>query len=376
MLDPTYPLIPILNICAAFLLVVTLALNTARGAYNRGVLMLEGWVLVQVLLMAIQSIVWRDSWHNIAPVFCDISSHMWQGLTVGIPACSFVITRRVWYAIQGDSAVDDQKVGAPREMFVDCFIGLGVPLLSMGSYYVVQGARFQVIENYGCSTYVYECGVALIVLQVWLLVFPLMSVSLYGWRIIVFLRRHRRTTNHILQKYDEFGRTRYTRAFALACVDVALVLPLGIVNIVVGSAYGVSFWPGWNTIHEDWDPQFVVREEWRGDRAWSYHLYWNQCTGVVLSIAIFLLFGLTGATRDSCRDIFRRAKSSVSSMTTVTSGSSGSIVPPSTSLSATPCVISLASHTMRANHVRFTGTNLDKQPYHLCRSQHKTMQDK
>ena len=72
MRDPTYPLIPIANICAAFLLSVTLVSNTIRGAHNRGVLMLQGWVLVQVILMAVQSIVWSDSWQIIAPVFCDV----------------------------------------------------------------------------------------------------------------------------------------------------------------------------------------------------------------------------------------------------------------------------------------------------------------
>ena len=72
MRDPTYPLIPVANFFAAFLLIVTLVSNGLRGAHTHGVVMLEGWVLVQVMIIAIQSIVWRESWHVMIPVFCDI----------------------------------------------------------------------------------------------------------------------------------------------------------------------------------------------------------------------------------------------------------------------------------------------------------------
>ncbi|KZV65884.1 hypothetical protein PENSPDRAFT_586173 [Peniophora sp. CONT] len=300
--------------------------------------MLEGWVLVQVLIMAIQSVVWRDSWNVIAPAFCDISSHLYQGLTIGIPACSFIITRRVWFAIKGDSALDSHKMR--KELLVDYLLGIGAPLLSMIIMYPVQGSRFQVIENYGCSSYIYQCGAALILLQMWTVVFPVLSVSLYGWRIVAYIYRHRRTTNRFLRELtDGSDRPGYIRTVALACVDIALVLPLGLVNIATSVSVGMPFWPGWSTVHQYWAPNTVADTEWRISGVWAANIYWNQCSGVILSAVIFLLFGLTSTTRDLYKKAYKRARLSGSSI--APSWGSSLFTPPSVSLVAVECAFTL-----------------------------------
>ena len=71
-IDPTYPLVPIASIFAAVLVLLTFITSGVRGAYNRGVVMFEGWVLVGLLITAVQTIVWRNTYDIIAPVFCDI----------------------------------------------------------------------------------------------------------------------------------------------------------------------------------------------------------------------------------------------------------------------------------------------------------------
>ena len=76
MQDPTYPLVPIASIVAAVLVLLTFITSGVRGAYNRGVVMFEGWVFVGLLITAIQTIVWRDSYELIAPVFCDICTSL------------------------------------------------------------------------------------------------------------------------------------------------------------------------------------------------------------------------------------------------------------------------------------------------------------
>ncbi|VDB86840.1 unnamed protein product [Peniophora sp. CBMAI 1063] len=316
MKDPTYPLVPILNVLAACLLsftLISIVLREARS--NRGVVMLCVWVLVQDTLMAIQSIVWRESWRIEMPVFCDISSHLWIGLTIGIPACSFVITRRLWLAVRANPGSGRKKTH--DGILVDYLLGLGLPLLSMSVYYLVQAARFQVIENYGPSTYIYPCWVAVILLQSWPIIFPILSTSLYGWRIVTRLHRHRRTTRELkLLQYngDQVQRTHYRRLFTLACIDTVLVLPLGIVPFVPGvptpamSTSGDEFWPGWNTIKEWWAPQAVSSDEWRISVAWSVNIYWNQLFGVLLSVVIFLLFGFTRDARERCGTALSRAR--------------------------------------------------------------------
>lgn len=80
MQDPTYPLVPIANVFAAILVILTLVTSGVRGAYNRGVVMFEGWVLVGLVITAVQTIIWRNTAKTIAPVFCDICAYL--GLTL------------------------------------------------------------------------------------------------------------------------------------------------------------------------------------------------------------------------------------------------------------------------------------------------------
>ena len=74
MADTTYPLIPAANILAAILVSLTLIASGLRGPYNRGVVMFEGWVLVSLVRIAIQTIIWHGSDELRAPVFCDIGT--------------------------------------------------------------------------------------------------------------------------------------------------------------------------------------------------------------------------------------------------------------------------------------------------------------
>ena len=116
----------------------------------------------------------------------------------------------------------------------------------------------------------------------------------------MYLYRHNRVTAKLLQHGVSFDRTQYTRIIALACVDVVLMVPLGAVSIATYTADGVgSFWPGWTIIHTDLAPQPVTSAQWRSSAVWSFNLYWNQCSGVVLSLVIFILFGVARNARRS-----------------------------------------------------------------------------
>ncbi|VDC06354.1 unnamed protein product [Peniophora sp. CBMAI 1063] len=347
MQDPTYPLVPIASIVAAVLVLLTLITSGVRGAYNRGVVMFEGWVLVGLIITAVQTIVWRDTSHIIAPVFCDIcesivflahhnsllsimtslhdydrgtnadpgcclsASHLAIGLTVGIPACSFVITRRLWLIVDGKSPMDQSKLRS--EIFIDYFLGLGVPVLSMILYYIVQGVRFQIVENYGCASGVYQSGVAILLLDIWPLVLPLASATLYCWRIVLHLHRHRRTVNGVLRHHIGMDRSRYVRALALGCVDILLSLPVGIISFVLAVGVGPSFpfWPGWSEIHTAWEPLATPSHIWQEDPWFRFRIYWNSWVNVFFGIAIFSLFGLNLESRKIYSGVFGRTKEGV-----------------------------------------------------------------
>ena len=53
-------------------------------------------------------------------------------------------------------------------------------LTHLGTDYIVQGSRFQIVEGFGCMGDIYPCGVAFMLLHVWPLFFAIASTSLYS----------------------------------------------------------------------------------------------------------------------------------------------------------------------------------------------------
>ncbi|KZV66810.1 STE3-domain-containing protein [Peniophora sp. CONT] len=330
MQDPTYPLVPIASIFAVVLVLLTFVTSGYRGAFNRGVVMFQIWVLVGLLITAIQSIVWRDTVQIIAPVFCDISSHLAIGLTVGIPACSFVITRRLWLIVSGDSPMSESH--KLREVCIDYFLGIGVPVLSMILYYIVQGVRFQIVEDYGCASGVYQSGVAILLLDIWPLLFPLASAALYCWRIVRYLRRHTRTVHGVVRIHGGMERSQYVRVLALGCVDIILSLPVGIISFVLAIGVGpeIPIWPGWSAIHTDWQAIATPADEWLADPWFRFRIYWNSWVNVFFGIAIFVLFGLNRDSRKLYGRVFGTTKDSMQSAKAWTASIiTSTLVPPS-----------------------------------------------
>lgn len=68
------------------------------------------------------------------------------------------------------------------------------------------------------------------------------------------------------------------------------------------------FYPGWDVVHADWTPLQYTRDEWRSSDWGTFTLYFTLWANVVLSLAIFGLFGFT----PEALDVYKRGLSKVS----------------------------------------------------------------
>lgn len=73
-MDPTYPLIPILNLLSCALVLLPLLTMFHQG-WNTptGVCMLALWIAVETFITGVDAIVWSDNVEDVTPVWCDIS---------------------------------------------------------------------------------------------------------------------------------------------------------------------------------------------------------------------------------------------------------------------------------------------------------------
>lgn len=129
-MDPTYPLFPILNLLSCVLVLLPILIKL-RHTWNTGVHFLAIWVSAESFALGVNAIIWSDNTNDVAPVWCDISehcqtaiissslltrliqaSHLFIGAYIAKPACSLVITRRLYriISLQHTNAAPESQV--------------------------------------------------------------------------------------------------------------------------------------------------------------------------------------------------------------------------------------------------------------------------
>ncbi|KAJ7453723.1 pheromone receptor, partial [Mycena latifolia] len=97
-------------------------------AWNSGTCFYMIWTALACLNQFINSVVWRDDMVNRAPVWCDISIRITMAASVGIPAASLCINRRL-YHIASVKSVSISPAEKRRAALIDTLICVLFPLL-------------------------------------------------------------------------------------------------------------------------------------------------------------------------------------------------------------------------------------------------------
>ena len=101
------------------------------------------------------------------------------------------------------------------------------------------------------------------------------------------------------------NRTRFIHMLAVGLFDILFALPAGasvltisIMRSLHATPVGMPFYPGWHHTHDQWSPIFVPTSQcfW----CW-FHTYHQRLLYPVISLIIFLIFGLTPTSRSKYR---------------------------------------------------------------------------
>ncbi|VDC00134.1 unnamed protein product [Peniophora sp. CBMAI 1063] len=305
--DPSYPLYPVASVLSSAMLLVILMTSFARQNWNLGVTFLCIWLFLENLVHAVSAIIWSDNAEVKLFVYCDIVSHIQLITYIVKPAATLIITRRL-YLIASLQSVDMPSKAARRwNACVEWGLGLLLPLLVAGPfYYINQGARFEILEGFGCSASSSRSILSFLTMDSWTIILPLVSMIMYYPRVARLLYRQSRDINSFLGVNNAALRDNYLRILALASIDILLTFPIAIVNLAliiissVASQDSVPFYWGWKLLHTQWGPYGVpyaaLESEGATYKAQSFFSYWSS---PVLAFAIFGLFGLTSTARSS-----------------------------------------------------------------------------
>ncbi|PPR02533.1 hypothetical protein CVT24_001959 [Panaeolus cyanescens] len=287
--DPTYPLYPVLS-CIGFVLCIIL-LPWHIQAWNSGTVVFMFWTGISCLCGFINSVVWRQNLRNSAPVWCDISSKVIIGVSVGIPAATLCISRRLYYLTSGNT-VSITRQDKRRMIIVDLAIALGIPTLIMVLHYVVQGHRFDILEDVGCYPVVYNTLPAYFLYFMWPIVLGFISACFSVLTLHSFWKR-RLQFNQLVTSHNGMSMSRYMRLILLAVVDVLCTMPLAIVSVYRGTkGVGLAPWISWEDTHYDFGRVGTIPAVyWYNDANFHAAVELTRWLPVVCAFLFFALFG-------------------------------------------------------------------------------------
>ncbi|KAK0432034.1 pheromone A receptor-domain-containing protein [Armillaria borealis] len=295
MSDPTYPLFTVFAFFGFILPLIPLPWHLL--AYNSGTCYFIMWSSIASLNQFVNSVVWKGNVTNWAPIWCDISIRIMIGASVGIPASSLCINRRL-YHIANVRAVSITRAEKRRAILIDTLICVLFPVLFIALQYVVQGHRFNIYEDVGCYPALYNTALAYVLNSMWPVILGLISATYCILTLRAFNRR-RVEFSQFLSANKSLTLGRYFRLMALATTEICCTTPLGIAMIIISAtATPVGPWRSWADTHYNFS---AVRQIpalfWRASPMVVSGIEATRWVTVLCSWVFFAFFGFASEAR-------------------------------------------------------------------------------
>jgi pheromone a factor receptor len=199
------------------------------------------------------------------------------------------------------------------------------PLLTVPSFldYIVQGHRFDILEDIGCYPVVYNTLPAYFLYFMWPVVLGVFSF-VYSSEFITyhcnfsisnprqgltlrgFWMRRLQFAQLISASNSSISIGRYIRLMMLSIIDMLCTIPLGVYSIYIGNK-GVSLapWISWEDTHFNFSRVGVVPSLiWRSDPSFQTSVELTRWLPVFCAFLFFALFGFASEAKKHYKIVF------------------------------------------------------------------------
>lgn len=308
MRDPSFP-----TFCALGAVLMLLPLPWHLKARNSGTLIHVGWTFSACVVFFINSIIWAGNVDDIAPVWCDIASRFVIALSVGLPASSLCIQRRL-YRVATTKGVSILRDNARKHLITDLLIGIGLPMLIVALYYVVQPARYLVIEDIGCWPGALNMVMTVFMVRIWATIVSFASFVYACLTIYSFIQTRRQFSQVLSESGADLNLSRFFRLMAVATTDMAFSLPLSLYFMIANMIfYPVEPWVSWDETHSFINEVWIVSyEDIRSIPSLKISYSLNLWLIPGCAFLFFMFFGLSSEVVNGYQRMFRHLMSFIS----------------------------------------------------------------
>ncbi|KAE9396420.1 STE3-domain-containing protein [Gymnopus androsaceus JB14] len=292
--DPTYPLFPVLAFVGFVLCAIPLSWHFQ--AWNSGTCAFMIWTGLACLVTGINSVIWADTALNLFPVWCDISSQIILGASIGIPASTLCINRRLFRitSTQTVSITRDDKLRAIYSDHCNC----------RGNPYFGPDFAFDIIEEIGCTSVTYNTLPAYFLYYQWPIAIGLVSL-VYSSLILRSFYMRRVQFAQVSSSNRLINPSRYLRLMALALIDIMCTIPISIYTIYVSLNGTLQPWISWEDTHFDFGfVQPIPSVIWRSDPKSYASVQITRWVPIACACIFFALFGFAEEAMKNYRRMF------------------------------------------------------------------------
>jgi pheromone a factor receptor len=294
MADPTYPLFPVFSFLGFILVLVPMPWHLQ--AWNSGTCFYMFWTALGCLNQFINSIVWADNAINWSPVWCDISTRIISLTSIGIPASSLCIVKRL-YAIAAVRNAQVTQAEKRRHIMLDTCICFIFPIIIVALQYIVQGHRFDIFEEVGCYPAIVNTLLTYFIFLMWQPLLGLISAAYCVMALLAF-RRRQVEFNQFLSTNKSLTISRYFRLMALAMIEIMITTPVALFNIIMNLKTPLDPWVSWEDTHFNFSRvgQFPALL-WRQNPDAIVSIQLTRSITIVGALIFFMFFGFAEEAR-------------------------------------------------------------------------------
>ncbi|KAJ7182461.1 pheromone A receptor-domain-containing protein [Mycena crocata] len=188
-------------------------------ASNVATLAIMFWLFVANVIYAIDAVVWADSVDIVATVWCDITTKLIIGSNIALPAACLCICIHLEQVASVRLARTSQSDKRRRQMF-ELLMCFALPVLYMLLHYIVQGHRFDIIQDYGCRPTVFFSIPSIFLIWIPPILLSLASLVFGGLALRHFIHRRISFAAHLDASHSALTTSRYLRLMLMAILEM------------------------------------------------------------------------------------------------------------------------------------------------------------
>ncbi|KAJ7921878.1 fungal pheromone STE3G-protein-coupled receptor, partial [Mycena leptocephala] len=299
MSDVLYPLFSVFTFLGFVLVLIPLPWHFRT--WNSGTCFYIMWSALACLNQFVNSVVWANDSINRAPVWCDISMRITLGASVGIPAASLCINRRL-YQIARAKPDTISAAQNRRSVLSDCLVCVLFPLVYVALQYIVQSHRFDIYEQVGCFPVLSNTIPVYFLSVIWPPLIAFVS-AVYSILSLHAFRASRAAFNefldHTTTALPELKVSRYLRLMVLAATAILVITPLSILALwLTLTATPLTTWHSLSVTHLNFSRiDEISASVWRASKPLAVALELTRWSAPLSAFALFTLFGFAPEAR-------------------------------------------------------------------------------